>query len=76
MKKQNLIERAERWESQSRRMPLMGYPREGQEEILKTSVAIIKTLCEMENMTPHRAKQALKMAADIIDEETRHDAIL
>lgn len=75
LKKQNLVERAERWQEKSKKMPLMGYPRKGQEEIAKTSTAIIKVLCEMENLTPNRAKYALKMAADIIEDEMQHDVI-
>lgn len=54
MNKQNLINRAERWEEQSRKMPLMDYPRDGQEEMMKISSAIIKTLCEMENKSQSR----------------------
>ena len=75
MKKENLIERAKRWDRESSNMKLMGYPRNGQNEIAKISVAIIQLLCEKENMTTFKAKCALKMATDIIDEETKNDAI-
>lgn len=75
MEKKNLISRAEKWHEESKTMPLMGYPRNKQEEITKTSVAIIKTICGMENVTPYIAKEAMKMAADIIDSETAHEAI-
>ncbi|MBS6681488.1 MAG: hypothetical protein KH290_08635 [Roseburia sp.] len=73
MQKKNLIVRAERWKSQSEKMPLMGYPRTHQSETLEISVAIIKRMCEMPDITPARAKLALKMAADIIDEESCND---
>lgn len=75
MKKEKLIERAERWKQECEKMPKMGYPRNGQKEIVKISVAVIKTLCEIEDMTPYRATQALKMATDIIDEESKYETI-
>ncbi len=73
--KKRLIERAEQWEQQSREMPLYGYPRKSP-EIAETSVAIIKAICEQENVTPFIAKHALKMAAEIIEDESQYDAIL
>lgn len=76
MQKESLIKRAEKWQEESRKMPLMGYPKQGQEETLKISTAIIKTICEHENVTPHIAKTALKMAGDIISEEMEHDPIV
>ena len=76
MTKQNLIERAERWEQHSQEMPLMGYPREGQSELIKISTAIIKEICKMEGITPFEAKTALKIADDIISEEMKYSAIL
>lgn len=76
IKKEKLIERAERWQQSSQEMPLMGYPRNGQPELMKISTAIIKEICKMENMTPLKAKAALKIAGDIISEEMEHDAIL
>lgn len=54
----------------------MGYSRNGQAELMKISTAIIKEICKMENMTPFKAKAALKIAGDIISEEMEHDAIL
>lgn len=74
MTKKGLIERAERWETS--KMPILGYPTQGQKEILKISTNIIKALCEMDDLTPNKATQALKMAADIIDEESKNDAIV
>lgn len=56
-------------------MPLMGYVRENQEIITKISVAIIKTICNEENVTPQIAKEALKMATDIIKSEMEHELI-
>lgn len=56
-------------------MPLYGYPRKSP-EIAETSVAIIKAICEQENVTPFIAKHALKMAAEIIEDESQYDAIL
>lgn len=76
VKKINLIKRAERLQEESRKMPLMGYPRKGQEEIIRVSVAIIKAICDQENTTPFIAKYALKMAAKIIKDEMQYDAIL
>lgn len=57
-------------------MPLMGYPRNGQSELMKISTAIIKEICKMEDITPFKAKEALKIAGDVISEEMEHDAIL
>ncbi|NBI72149.1 hypothetical protein D3Z50_13970 [Clostridiaceae bacterium] len=76
MKKERLIERAKQWEQSSQEMPLIGYPRNGQPELMKISAAIIKEICTMENMTPFKAKAALKIAGDVISEEMEHDAIL
>ncbi|MBD5449700.1 MAG: hypothetical protein HDR28_06020 [Lachnospiraceae bacterium] len=71
-----MIARAEQWQQSSREIPLMGYPRENQPELMKISTAIIKEICKMENMTPFKAKATLKIAGDIISEEMEHDAIL
>lgn len=54
----------------------MGYPRKDQTEILKISSAIIKNLCDTENITIYKATQALKMAEDIIADEAKNDVIL
>lgn len=54
----------------------MGYPRNGQPELMKISTAIIKAICKMEGITPYKVKMALKIAGDIIGEEMEHDAIL
>ncbi len=75
MQKINLIERADRWAKNAEKGPRYGYPR-GNPQIAKVSAAIIKTICEQENITPFIAKYALEMAADIITAETQHDAIL
>jgi len=74
MKKQSLIERAKRLEKKSEKEPLYGYPRKSP-EIAKTSVAIIKAICEQENITLFTAKYALKMATEIIEDEAQHDTI-
>ena len=74
MTKKGLIKRAERWETS--KMPILGYPPQGQKEILKISTNIIKALCEIDDLTQSKATQALKMAADIIDEESKYDAIV
>lgn len=76
MKKENLIQRAEKWEKQVEEMQKLGYPRGKQEEVTKMSTAIIKALCEQEGVTPLRAKAALKMAGEILNEEMERDAIL
>lgn len=76
MKKERLIERAGQWEQSSQEMPLTGYARNEQPELMKISTAIIKEICKIENMTPFKAKAALKIAGDIINEEMEHDAIL
>jgi hypothetical protein len=57
-------------------MPLMGYPRCEQLEFMKISTAIIREICKMEGITPFKAKEALKIAGDIISEEMEHDVIL
>lgn len=76
MKKERLIERAKQWEQSSQEAPLIGYPRNDQPELMKISAAIIKEICKIENMTPFKAKAALKIAGDIISEEMKHDVIL
>lgn len=75
IKKEKLIERAEQWEKEMEKEPLYGYPRKSP-EIAKTSTAIIKAICEQKNVTPFIAKYALKMAGEIIEEESQCDAIL
>lgn len=75
MKKEQLIKRAERRYEDSKTMPLMGYPRNSQEEIAKLSTAIIKTICESENTTPFIAIQSLNMAMDMINKEMQFDTI-
>lgn len=61
-------------EKKSEKEPLYGYPRKSP-EIAKTSVAIIEAICGQENITPFTAKYALKMAAEIIEDEAQHDTI-
>jgi hypothetical protein len=75
--KENLIKRAEQREEKEQKSGIgaLGYPRKTP-EIATTATAIIKTICEQEKMTPLIAKYALKMAVEIIDEETQHEAIL
>lgn len=51
MQKINLIERADRWAKNAEKGPRYGYPR-GNPQIAKVSAAIIKTICEQENITP------------------------
>lgn len=75
MQKINLIDRAERWEKRAEKEPIYGYPR-GNPQIAKVSAAIIKTICQQENITPFIAEYSLKMAADILKNEMQHDAIL
>ncbi len=76
MKKERLIERAKQWEQSSQEVPLIGYPRNDQPELMKISAVIIKEICKIENMTPFKAKAALKIAGDVISEEMEHDVIL
>ncbi len=75
--KERLIKRAEQREEKERKSGIgaLGYPRKIP-EIATTATAIIKTICEQEKMTPFIAKYALEMAAEIIDDETQHEAIL
>jgi len=74
MKKENLIKRAEKLEELMKKEPLYGYPRKSP-EIAKASVAIIKAICEQENITPYAAKYALKMATEIIENEAQYEII-
>ena len=74
IKKDGLLKRAEQWEEETKKKPLYGYPRESR-KIAGTSAAIIKAICGQENITPFIAKYALKMAAEIIEDESQHDAI-
>ena len=57
-------------------MPLLGYPRKNQQELTAMSAEIIKVICTHENVTPILAKNALKMAADIIEDEMLTEPIL
>lgn len=75
MTKQNLIKRAEELEELMKKEPLYGYPRKSP-EIAKTSVAVVKALCEQENLTLLTARYALKMATEIIEDEMQRDVIL
>lgn len=75
MTKQNLIKRAEELEELMKKEPLYGYPRKSP-EIAKTSVAIVKALCEQDNLTLLTARYALKMATEIIEDEMQRDVIL
>lgn len=73
MQKKNLILRAEQWRDESKKMPLIGYLRNNQPEILEISAAIIKAICTCDNVTTYKAVQALKIAADIIEEEKKFE---
>ena len=75
MTKQNLIKRAEELEEFMKKEPQYGYPSKSP-EIAKTSVAIVKALCEQDNLTLLTAKYALKMATEIIEGEMQRDVIL
>lgn len=75
MTKQNLIKRAEELEELMKKEPLYGYPRKSP-EIAKTSVAIVKALCDQDNLTLLTARYALKMATEIIEDEMQRDVIL
>lgn len=75
MTKQKLIKRAEELEELMKKEPLYGYPSKSP-EIAKTSVTIVKALCEQENLTLLTAKYALKMATEIIEGEMQRDVIL
>ena len=76
MEKQNLIERAEKMEKLAQGpLPIMGYPRGNQKKITMTATIIIKALCDVDGLTISTAKNALRMAEDIIDQATKHDPI-
>lgn len=75
MKKESLIARAERWHETSKRMPLMGYRRQNQEEITEVAVAIIRALCNAKDLKKSKAKEALRMATDMIEEESENEII-
>ncbi len=75
MKKESLIARAERWHETSKKMPLMGYRRQNQEEITEVAVAIIKALCNTKDLTKSKAKEALKMATDMLEEQAENEII-
>lgn len=74
MTKANLIKRAEELEEFYKKEPLYDYPRKSP-EIAKTSVAIVKALCEQENLTLVTARYALKLATEIIEGEMERDII-
>ena len=76
MEKQHLIERAEKMEKLAQGpLPIMGYPRGDQKKMTMTATIIIKALCDVDGLTISTAKNALKMAEDIIDQATKHDHI-
>lgn len=75
MKKEKLIERAKKRCKKCKEHKLHLYPRKYEEEYAEMSVAIIERLCELDGVTPYKAKEAIKMAADIIDEELLHETI-
>lgn len=75
MNKEKLIERAKKRCKECKEHKLHLYPRQYQEEYAEMSVAIIERLCELEGVTPYKAKEALKMAVDIIDAESLHETI-
>lgn len=76
MEKQNLIERAEKMERMAQGpLPIMGYPRGDQKKMTMTATIIIKALCDVDGLTISTAKNALRMAEDIIDQATKHDPI-
>lgn len=76
MEKQHLIERAEKMERMAQGpLPIMGYPRGDQKKMTMTATIIIKALCNVDGLTICTAKNALKMAGDIIDESTKFDSI-
>ena len=76
IEKENLIERAEKMEERAQgSLPIMGYPRGDQKKMTMTATIIIRAMCDVDELTISTAKNALKMAADIIDEATRHDSI-
>lgn len=76
MERQNLIERAEKMERMAQGpLPIMGYPRGDQKKITMTATIIIKALCDVDGLTISTAKNALRMAEDIIDQATKHDPI-
>ena len=54
---------------------IFGYPKERYGEIAKASAAIIKAICNIENLTPKDAELALKMAGDIIESEMKNELI-
>ena len=76
IQKEKLIERAEKLEEQAQvSLPIMGYPRGDQKKMAMTATIIIKAICDVDELTICTAKNALKMAADIIDEATKYDSI-
>ncbi len=76
LEKSKLIKRAESVEMHSKERTLMlGYPKEKYREIAKASAAIIKAICNIENLTPKDAELALKMAGDIIESEMKNELI-
>lgn len=76
IQKEKLIERAEKLEEQAQGpLPIMGYPRSDQKKMAMTATIIIKAMCDVDELTICTAKNALKVAADIIDEATKYDTI-
>lgn len=75
MKKEKLIERAKKRCKECKEHKRHLYPRLYEEEYAEMSVAIIERLCELDGVTPYKAKEAIKMAADIIDAELLHETI-
>lgn len=63
MTKQKLIKRAEELEELMKKEPLYGYPSKSP-EIAKTSVTIVKALCEQENLTLGRVMDTMARGMD------------
>lgn len=75
MTKESLLKRCKAYEDSARKGHVMGYPKRKQETIAKISSAIIKAMCEEDELTPFIAENAMRMAKEILDTEMKNDII-
>lgn len=75
MEKVKLLAVCKAREEEAAKRIAMGQHRERQEKIAKASTAVIKALCEVDNLTLGIAKNALQIAAETLEDVTRSETI-
>lgn len=75
MTKESLLKRCKAYEDSAREGYIIGYPKKKQKKIARIASAIIKVMCEEDELTPFIAENAMRMAKEILDTEMKHDII-